>query len=68
MSTSTSPAAVTNRPWLSLMALCVGFFMILVDMTIVAVAQPEIQVALRTDVNGIVWVTSATCSPTPYRC
>ncbi|WHU45281.1 MFS transporter [Gordonia sp. L191] len=59
MSTSTSPAAVTNRPWLSLMALCVGFFMILVDMTIVAVAQPEIQVALRTDVNGIVWVTSA---------
>lgn len=51
--------SVTNRPWLSLMALCVGFFMILVDMTIVAVAQPQIQVALHTDVNGIVWVTSA---------
>lgn len=51
--------AVTNRPWLSLMALCVGFFMILVDMTIVAVAQPDIMVALGTDVNGIVWVTSA---------
>ena len=51
--------APTGRPWLSLMALCVGFFMILVDMTIVAVAQPQIQVALQTDVNGIVWVTSA---------
>ena len=51
--------SATNRPWLALMALCVGFFMILVDLTIVAVAQPEIQVALRTDVNGIVWVTSA---------
>ncbi|MGC4934625.1 MFS transporter [Gordonia sp. DT30] len=59
MSSSTTPAAVTNRPWLALMALCVGFFMILVDMTIVAVAQPQIQVALHTDVNGIVWVTSA---------
>lgn len=52
-------APVTNRPWLSLMALCVGFFMILVDVTIVAVAQPQIQVALHTDVNGVVWVTSA---------
>ncbi|WP_045540395.1 DHA2 family efflux MFS transporter permease subunit [Gordonia sihwensis] len=41
------------------MALCVGFFMILVDMTIVAVAQPQIMEALDADVNGIVWVTSA---------
>ena len=57
----TAPAfkSVTNRPWLSLMSLCVGFFMILVDMTIVAVAQPQIRAALDTDVNGIVWVTSA---------
>ena len=28
-------------------------------MTIVAVAQPQIRAALDTDVNGIVWVTSA---------
>ncbi|WP_050792748.1 DHA2 family efflux MFS transporter permease subunit [Gordonia neofelifaecis] len=41
------------------MALCLGFFMILVDMTIVAVAQPQIMEALDADVNGIVWVTSA---------
>lgn len=57
--TAPSFTPVTNRPWLSLMALCVGFFMILVDMTIVVVAQPDIMVALHTDVNGIVWVTSA---------
>ncbi|WP_168700233.1 DHA2 family efflux MFS transporter permease subunit [Gordonia paraffinivorans] len=50
---------VTTRPWAALMALCVGFFMILVDMTIVAVAQPRIQADLDTDVNGVVWVTSA---------
>ncbi|MGC4962077.1 MFS transporter [Gordonia sp. DT218] len=58
-STPTPAAQVTTRPWAALLALCVGFFMILVDMTIVAVAQPQIQTALDTDVNGIVWVTSA---------
>ncbi|MCZ0912524.1 DHA2 family efflux MFS transporter permease subunit [Gordonia amicalis] len=63
--TRSTPAAgvagseVTTRPWAALMALCVGFFMILVDMTIVAVAQPRIQADLDTDVNGVVWVTSA---------
>lgn len=58
-STPTPAAQVTTRPWAAMLALCVGFFMILVDMTIVAVAQPQIQVALDTDVNGIVWVSSA---------
>ena len=51
--------SVTDRPWAALMALCIGFFMILVDMSIVAVAQPQIMQALGADVNGIVWVTSA---------
>lgn len=50
---------VTGRPWAAMLALCVGFFMILVDMTIVAVAQPRIQADLDTNVNGVVWVTSA---------
>ncbi|WP_024332498.1 DHA2 family efflux MFS transporter permease subunit [Gordonia hirsuta] len=50
---------VTDRPWAGLLALCVGFFMILVDMSIVAVAQPQIMEALGAGVNGIVWVTSA---------
>lgn len=60
----TTPAApeftpVTDRPWAALLALCVGFFMILVDMSIVAVAQPQIMEALDAGVNGIIWVTSA---------
>ncbi|QRY63571.1 DHA2 family efflux MFS transporter permease subunit [Gordonia sp. PDNC005] len=50
---------VTDRPWAALMALCIGFFMILVDMSIVAVAQPQIKDALDASVSGIVWVTSA---------
>lgn len=52
-------APITTRPWPALGALCIGFFMILVDMTIVAVAQPAIQRALDTDVNGVIWVSSA---------
>ncbi|MGB3605091.1 MAG: DHA2 family efflux MFS transporter permease subunit [Gordonia sp. (in: high G+C Gram-positive bacteria)] len=56
---ATAFKSVTDRPWAALIALCVGFFMILVDMTIVAVAQPQIMSALDADVNGIVWVTSA---------
>ncbi len=59
MTFPTPAAQVTTRPWAALLALCVGFFMILVDMTIVAVAQPQIQAALHTDVNGVVWVSSA---------
>lgn len=50
---------VTDRPWAALLALCVGFFMILVDMSIVAVAQPQIMEALNAGVNEIIWVTSA---------
>lgn len=56
---TTTPGAVTDRPWAAMLALCVGFFMILVDMTIVAVAQPQIAEGLHTDINGVVWVSSA---------
>lgn len=37
----------------------VGFFMILLDATIVAVANREILKHLKTDYNGVIWVTSA---------
>ncbi|MBA4025806.1 MAG: MFS transporter [Gordonia sp.] len=57
--TAAPTAPISTRPWLALGALCIGFFMILVDMTIVAVAQPAIQRALDTDVNGVIWVSSA---------
>ncbi|MQY28638.1 DHA2 family efflux MFS transporter permease subunit [Nocardia aurantia] len=48
-----------RNPWLALGALVVGFFMILLDMTIVAVANPAIMTDLHTDINKVIWVTSA---------
>jgi len=47
------------RPWPALVALCLGFFMILVDTTIVTVATPAIIEDLDAEVNDVVWVTSA---------
>ena len=47
------------NPWPALFALCLGFFMILVDSTIVSVATPAIIADLDADVNSVVWVTSA---------
>jgi EmrB/QacA subfamily drug resistance transporter len=37
----------------------IGFFMILVDSTIVSVATPAIMQGLDADVNAVIWVTSA---------
>lgn len=37
----------------------IGFFMILVDSTIVSVATPAIRDDLATDYNSVIWVTSA---------
>ncbi|MGY4711852.1 MFS transporter [Mycolicibacterium sp. CBM1] len=48
------------NPWPALWAMMVGFFMILVDSTIVAVANPSIMDALEiTDYDTVIWVTSA---------
>ncbi|GAA1508346.1 EmrB/QacA subfamily drug resistance transporter [Agromyces terreus] len=47
------------RPWPALWALVVGFFMILVDSTIVSVANPAIMRGLDADLTSVLWVTSA---------
>ena len=47
------------NPWKALIALCLGFFMILVDTTIVSVATPAIIEDLGAEVNSVIWVTSA---------
>ena len=53
-------AAPIANPWNALWAMMVGFFMILVDATIVAVANPSIMDALHiTDYDSVIWVTSA---------
>lgn len=59
----TAPAPIPERsPWPALWALVIGFFMILVDTTIVSVANPAIKAALDPTTNNldnVVWVTSA---------
>ncbi|WP_144710181.1 DHA2 family efflux MFS transporter permease subunit [Curtobacterium pusillum] len=56
--TSVSPTT-EKKPWPALWALVVGFFMILVDSTIVSVATPTIAEKLDADINAVIWVTSA---------
>jgi EmrB/QacA subfamily drug resistance transporter len=53
-----SPLAGEN-PWNALWAMLVGFFMILVDATIVAVANPSIMDKLGASYDSVIWVTSA---------
>ncbi len=52
-------AAQVSRPWIALWAMMFGFFMILVDSTIVSVANVVIMQKLGTDYDGVIWVTSA---------
>jgi EmrB/QacA subfamily drug resistance transporter len=48
-----------NNRWLSLMILCTGFLLIVVDMTIVNVALPSIQRDLGFSQSGLAWVINA---------
>jgi EmrB/QacA subfamily drug resistance transporter len=50
---------VAKKPWPALWALVIGFFMILVDSTIVSVAIPTISTKLDADINAVIWVTSS---------
>ncbi len=52
-------AVATPNPWHALWAMLVGFFMILVDATIVSVANPSIMAALGASYDSVIWVTSA---------
>ncbi len=47
------------RAWPALWSLVIGFFMILVDSTIVSVATPAIMESLQADIDSAIWVTSA---------
>ncbi|MFL6171745.1 MAG: DHA2 family efflux MFS transporter permease subunit [Marmoricola sp.] len=65
MTQTTSPSAQPSqqpddiRPWPALFSLVLGFFMILVDLTIVTVATPTIIDKLHASVNETLWVSSA---------
>ncbi|HEX9833325.1 MAG TPA: DHA2 family efflux MFS transporter permease subunit [Mycobacterium sp.] len=49
----------TANPWHALWAMLVGFFMILVDATIVSVANPSLMAELGASYDSVIWVTSA---------
>src|ERR1700722_5756930 len=48
-----------ESPWNALWAMMIGFFMIMVDATIVAVANPTIMTELRISYGAVIWVTSS---------
>src|SRR3981189_370228 len=48
-----------NSRWLSLIILCAGFLLIVVDMTIVNVALPSIQKDLGFSQSALAWVVNA---------
>ncbi len=57
-----TPGPLTStdiRPWPALWSLVIGFFMILVDSTIVSVATPAIMEGLGAGIDSVIWVTSA---------
>ena len=48
-----------GNKWWTLVAVCLGTFMLLLDITIVNVALPDIQVALHSSFAGLQWVVDA---------
>ncbi len=59
---TTAPADQTQRrhsPWLVLSILCLGFFMILLDTTIVNIAIPSISDKLHASLSDILWILNS---------
>ncbi|HEY1455808.1 MAG TPA: DHA2 family efflux MFS transporter permease subunit [Candidatus Dormibacteraeota bacterium] len=52
-------AQTRRSPWLVLLVLCTGFFMILLDTTIVNVAIPAMSSGLNATLDQILWVLNA---------
>lgn len=49
----------SRAPWVALSVLCTGFFMIVLDTTIVHVAIPAMMQDMATDVDQVLWVVNA---------
>ena len=49
----------TRNPWAALVVLCLGFFVILLDTTIVNVAMPTMISSLHASLDQILWVLNA---------
>ncbi|HEX3813446.1 MAG TPA: MFS transporter [Mycobacteriales bacterium] len=48
-----------DKKWWTLLAVCAGTFMLLLDVTIVVIALPEIQRSLHASFAGVQWVVDA---------
>ncbi|NYF98161.1 DHA2 family efflux MFS transporter permease subunit [Janibacter cremeus] len=48
-----------DNPWPALWALVIGFFMILVDVSIVSIATPALMESFDAGIEPVLWVTSA---------
>jgi EmrB/QacA subfamily drug resistance transporter len=48
-----------DRKWWTLIAVCIGTFMLLIDVTIVNVALPDIQTSLHSSFSDLQWVIDA---------
>ncbi len=59
MSTPRAATPRTYNPWLVLVSLCLGFFMILLDTTIVNVAIPSLSDGLHAQLSDILWILNA---------
>jgi EmrB/QacA subfamily drug resistance transporter len=54
-----APPQTRHSPWLVLFALCLGFFMILLDTTIVNIAIPDMIDSLHATLDQILWIINA---------
>ncbi|MHB1005683.1 MAG: DHA2 family efflux MFS transporter permease subunit [Chloroflexota bacterium] len=52
-------AQARSNPWAVLIVMCLGFFMILLDTTVVNVAIPSIAQGLGASLDGILWVLNS---------
>jgi EmrB/QacA subfamily drug resistance transporter len=59
MTAPAPPIQTKYSPWLVLFTLCLGFFMILLDTTIVNVAIPSLSEHLHASLSAILWILNA---------
>lgn len=54
-----SAGSAPGRPWLVLTVLCLGFFIVLLDTTIVNIAVPELTVGVGATLDEVLWILNA---------
>ncbi|MGC5246275.1 MFS transporter [Gordonia sp. DT219] len=55
--------ALDRPPWSLVLALCLGYFLILLDVTVVNVALPQINSDLRAGASGLAWIVDGYSVP-----